>query len=75
MMPCPGCRRSLEPTGEIDMDGQKLTVYQCDDCVVSWKLEGQEFPAALTFAIDEDGRMFDPNTFEPLVFPAQPSDN
>lgn len=75
MMPCPKCHRPLETSGEIDTNESKLAVYQCDDCVVSWTFEGQQFPVALTFAVDQDGRMFDPNTFEPFVLPDEPGDN
>jgi hypothetical protein len=67
---CPKCRRPLPPSGELDVDGQKLTVYQCDDCTVPWMVEGVEFPAALTFAVDADGNYLDANTLEPIILPS-----
>ena len=63
---CPKCRRPLEPSGELDVDGQTMAVYQCDDCTVPWQFGGEEFPAALTFALDADGRYLDANTLDVL---------
>ena len=65
-IPCPKCKKSLEPSGEINADGQAMTVYQCDDCVELWEFDGAKFPAALTFAVDREGRLFNPETLEPL---------
>lgn len=61
--------------GELDVDGQTMAVYQCDDCIVPWKVGNSEFPAALTFAIDADGNCFDAATLDPLPPQAEPSDN
>lgn len=66
MVTCPGCKQPLEASGELDVDGQTLGVYQCDRCVLDWRLDGEVFPAALTFALDADGRLLDPASLEPL---------
>lgn len=34
-------------------------VYQCDECLVPWTVEGETFEAAYTFAVDAAGRPFD----------------
>lgn len=65
-MICPSCKRNLLPSGELTIDGRALTVYQCDDCTRPWQVGGSVFQTLLTFAVDEDGRMLDPDTFEPL---------
>jgi hypothetical protein len=72
---CPSCRRPLLPSGEVEIAGQCLAVYQCDDCVVDWEFDGEIFPAALTFALTEDGNMLNPDTGEPLPPPAGASSN
>lgn len=74
-VPCPKCRRPLEPTGTLDADGLIMAVYQCDDCTVPWQFGGAEFPAALTFALDADGRYLDAETLDLLPPFAEPSDN
>lgn len=71
--PCPRCRRSLDATGTVDVDGKLFPVYQCDSCVVPFSLEGESFDAALTFAVDRAGRALDPESLEPLPL-APPSD-
>jgi hypothetical protein len=58
--PCPKCNRSLESTGEVVVESQTCPVYQCDECMVPWTVEGQEFETALTFAVGPDGKPFDP---------------
>jgi hypothetical protein len=63
---CPGCKRSLAASGELVVDGQTLGVYQCDTCIVPWQLEGEEFPAALTFALTPDGRILDSESLEAI---------
>jgi hypothetical protein len=75
-MNCPSCKAPLAPAGELDIDGQTLAVYQCDACVRDWRFDGEVFEAALTFAVDEAGRFFDPETCEPLDASGfRPSDN
>lgn len=59
--PCPRCNRSLEPSGEIMMEGNTFLTYQCDECIVPWKVGDTTFEAAYTFAVDADGTPFDPN--------------
>lgn len=65
-MQCPKCKATVEPSGLLDVDGHTLTVYQCDECIVPWRLGETEFPTALTFAVDSAGRMLDANSLEPL---------
>lgn len=57
--PCPSCKKDLEQSGEVLVDGQTLPVFQCEACVRKVKLFGGEFPAALTFALTPDGRLLD----------------
>ena len=66
--PCPKCGRSLEPTGEVSLNGgPALPVYQCDDCVTIAEAGGMKAEVALTFIV-KDGRAFDPtNPNEPLM--------
>jgi len=65
-MQCPRCKIELSPEGAIDFGDQHLTVYQCEQCIRPWEFGGQTFEVALTFAVDSDGRLFDPETFELL---------
>jgi hypothetical protein len=58
---CPRCGRPLSQVGEATVDGTTTyPVFQCDDCIVQADLGGAQFPAAFTFALDADGRPFDP---------------
>ena len=65
-MQCPKCKLDLEPSGELDVDGEPFVVYQCDQCTRPWEVGGETFDAALTFAVDASGSMIDPETLEPL---------
>lgn len=65
-MNCPNCKSVLEACGEVAMEGRKLLVYQCEACIRPWKVGQETFDTCLTFAVDEDGQMFDPETLEPL---------
>jgi predicted nucleic-acid-binding Zn-ribbon protein len=75
LIKCPKCGAPLEASGEIASGGKRLTVYQCEQCVVPWTFHGQTFQAALTFALDEDGNAFDTETFKPIRFGNNPCDN
>ena len=72
---CPSCRRPLSPSGEVAIQGRPLAVYQCDDCTRPWEFDGQTFQTAYTFALTENGDMFDPESGEPLPPPVGPSSN
>jgi hypothetical protein len=52
-----------------------MAVYQCDSCIIPWQFDGATFPAALTFALDQDGNMFDPASGEPMALPSGPARN
>ena len=65
-MLCPSCKTPLEPCGEVMIDDQTATVYQCDRCVRPWVVEGQTFDVALTFAVTPTGELIDPETLAPL---------
>lgn len=65
-MKCPKCKAELEPLGELTVEGVHFVVYQCDTCIVPWKLGSSTFDTALTFAVDASGRMINPETFESL---------
>lgn len=63
--PCPKCNRLLRASGEVtveDADGGEATlaVYQCDECLMRVELFGEVEEAALTFALDRQGRPVDP---------------
>jgi hypothetical protein len=57
---CPGCGRRLEQCGEVSTEGRTYPVFQCDDCKRIVEMFGEPFEVALTFAVDENGRAFDP---------------
>ncbi|QDU88382.1 hypothetical protein Pla175_17580 [Pirellulimonas nuda] len=66
-MTCPRCQKPVVSAGELTTDGKTLAVYQCDDCTTSWELGGKSFKAALTFAVDAQGRFIDPDTLAPIA--------
>lgn len=74
-MQCPKCQAELEPIGQLDYDGQSLPVFQCEVCTVSWDVEGESFPAALTFAVTPNGDLIDPGSCEPLGPIGSPGEN
>ena len=54
---CPRCFRPLACSGTIAVHGAEPTpVYQCDDCVTPFVLDGVTFDAAYTFTLDAAGR-------------------
>lgn len=66
--PCPKCRRSLRSSGTMNVEGGLvLPVFQCPECLCDWKVEGEVFETALTFAVDASGRALHPDTLEPLT--------
>jgi hypothetical protein len=58
--PCPKCGRQLQQSGETTIDDQTYPVFQCDECVATVDIGGEPFVVALTFALDDRGRPFDP---------------
>ena len=58
--PCPKCGRRLQRSGEVEIEGTTFPVFQCDECIAPWKVEGEVFDTAFTFAVDAEGRPFDP---------------
>jgi hypothetical protein len=58
--PCPKCGTVLERSGEVEVGGDVLPVFQCDDCTVPWEVGGQVEEAAYTFCVGRDGKPFDP---------------
>lgn len=65
--PCPRCNRNLRRSGEVLAESVALGVFQCDECMDHWEVEGERFPTAFTFAVDEAGRVLDAATLEPLT--------
>jgi hypothetical protein len=57
---CPKCGRRLARSGEIAVEGKEFPVFQCDECLKTVEMFGEPFEVALTFAVDEQGRAFDP---------------
>jgi hypothetical protein len=58
--PCPNCGRPLESCGSVSQDDGNFPVFQCDDCIATVEMFGESFDVALTFAVDGEGRAFDP---------------
>ena len=58
--PCTQCGRLLEPSGTVTLDGVTFPVYQCDTCTVQTTLMGEPVEAAVTFAVNAQGQVFDP---------------
>ena len=58
--PCPKCGRTLRRSGEVTIEGADFPVFQCDECMAPWEVEGQVFDTAFTFAVDAAGKPFDP---------------
>ncbi len=63
---CPSCRRLLPCSGEVNVNGRILGVYQCDSCVRPWEFGGKVFETALTFALTENGDLVDVESGQPL---------
>jgi hypothetical protein len=57
---CPKCGRTLRRSGEVSVEGADFPVFQCDECTVEVQMYGEPFEAALTFAVDAQGKPFDP---------------
>ena len=60
--PCPKCGRLLQKSGEVSIEDAAFPVFQCDECIVQAEMFGEPFEVALTFAVDADGKPFDPAT-------------
>jgi hypothetical protein len=60
--PCPKCNRTLTRSGEVAVGNVTCPVFQCDECLVTAKMFGEPFEVALTFAVDAEGKPFDPAT-------------
>jgi hypothetical protein len=60
--PCPKCSRILPQSGEAVVDDRSYPVYQCDECLMTADVCGENMEIALTFAIGDDGKPFDPAT-------------
>lgn len=50
----------LRPSGELAIGRDTTTVYQCDECFMTVDMMGSSEEVALTFALDPDGKPFDP---------------
>ena len=58
--PCPLCGRELEQSGEATVSGRSYPVFQCDHCTKPVEMFGERFVVAYTFALDDEGKPFDP---------------
>jgi hypothetical protein len=58
--PCPKCGRRLTRSGEVEIEGTTFPVFQCNECMTHWTVEGEEFDVTYTFAVDAEGKPFDP---------------
>lgn len=57
---CPRCERSIEQSGEVTIDAMTFPVFQCDECLIEAEMFGERVEVAYTFALDAQGRVFDP---------------
>jgi transcription elongation factor Elf1 len=57
---CPKCGQELERSGRLEVDGEPCSVFQCDSCQVTVDMFGETELVAFTFAVNENGRAFDP---------------
>jgi hypothetical protein len=57
---CPKCGMQLESSGVIVVNDEECSVFQCDTCTVEKPIFNEPFEVALTFAIDDRGKPFDP---------------
>jgi uncharacterized Zn finger protein len=57
---CPKCGAELQSAGIIHIEGEDCSVFQCDSCSIVKPFQGRPFEVALTFAVDDAGRPFDP---------------
>jgi hypothetical protein len=58
--PCPKCNRRLTRSGAVAVDGEEFPVFQCDECILETEMFGEPVETALTFAVDANGKPFDP---------------
>ena len=69
-MRCPKCAQPLEEVGEVriadDSTEAVLPVYLCERCTRQTSILGVDCEVALTFCVDAEGRLLDPQTFLPL---------
>jgi hypothetical protein len=59
-VPCPKCKRPVQPAGIITFQGKDIPSYQCDECVKKVEMFGEVVEVALTFCLDKKGNPFDP---------------
>lgn len=61
---CPRCGNETQQAGvaTLDFAGQQreYPVFQCDHCIVPLDFGGSTIDGNYTFALDEQGRPFDP---------------
>jgi hypothetical protein len=59
-VPCLECGRLLVASGIVHDDDGSYRVFQCDHCLVQTDLFGESIEVALTFAMNDQGQIFDP---------------
>jgi hypothetical protein len=47
----------LAASGEVALEGERLRVYQCDECLEVQPVFGEPFEMAYTFAVTESGQI------------------
>jgi hypothetical protein len=57
---CPRCGRMLEASGDLRVGELYTPVYTCPECISVAKIGNETMELPLCFAIDKDGRPFDP---------------
>jgi hypothetical protein len=58
--PRPKCGRKLQRSGDVEVEDATFPGFQCDEYIGTWKVEGENFETAFTFAVDAEGKPFDP---------------
>ena len=61
---CPRCSRQLPASGELSVGDDDVTIFQCDECLQTVTMMGENWEVAFTFAVRPDGSWFDPKAGE-----------
>jgi hypothetical protein len=61
--PCPKCGRNLKQSGEVSIPetGKVFPSYQCDECIMTLPVGGEEMELPLTFLVNGNGVPFNPS--------------
>jgi hypothetical protein len=67
-MNCPKCKQPAELSGELTYEDSNFQVFLCNNekCKTVWEFGEGKFPTFFTFAVDQNGIYFDPESMERL---------